>query len=355
MYTIKAERAHGKEREYRKLSSCHPDLNTSFSRQKLSCSQTGKVFRFLKEITWKLCAKNGDISVQFSVLELLQKLKLCLHHRRVKVLRDGIRIVGSVATSLLESAPMDEISVNDLDINVYLDPEVTNDAIYFQILQAEEEALQSIIEEQTGQLLSLKEIFDNFFVEMVMVNQPDSKERWSLLSIGMHNTIDIKFVQHSLRSYAFSVDSVEIILSPFLTRSPNQSQDVFFESLYGNAVQSLRHINMQLIKAKQPEKIRRGIFRFCLELAKGRRCETEEEHKRLQAAFIATFLEEFYTLPDHGMKEFKAYLQKFLSKHLHQALPILTKLYYTLTSSLDNRAQLYLTPISELYQKMTPK
>jgi len=190
-----------------------------------------------------------------------------------------------------------------------------------------------------------------FFVEMKMII--DNQERWSLLSIGAQNSIDIKFVQQCQRSYAFSVDSAEIVISPLLSKSLHQCQDIFFESLYGNAPLVLRHINSKYLKAKQPERIRRGIFRFCLELAKGRTCETEEEHKKMQSVFTSTFLEEFQLLPKCGVEEFHLYLEKFLSKHRAQALETLLKLFYILTESSDHRAQPYLEIIQSFYQKLS--
>jgi len=141
---------------------CHPELEPTISRSKLTFEQTGKVFKILDETNWELTTKNKDLTIHFSVRELLQKMKFSLQKRRVRVLRDGVRIVGSVATNILSNSICSS-TYNDLDINVYLDPKVTSDCLYFHILQAEEEALQKIIEEQTGQLLSLKEIFDMFF------------------------------------------------------------------------------------------------------------------------------------------------------------------------------------------------
>jgi len=173
-----------------------------------------------------------------------------------------------------------------------------------------------------------------------------TQESWSLITIGNkgNQTIDIKFIYKSKRSYVFSSDSFEVILDPlFIHRNnPKKSiEPILVESLSGDYQLALQHLKESVISTVNPEEIRRGIFRYCYELAKGKTPVTEEHGVLLETVFVDALIAEEYM-------NFDDVLGKFLQKHSSNGLLFLDKLSITLQRSAKGRnIEKYLQPINK--------
>jgi len=343
---------------------CHPKLNQNLSRAKMTNDQRDLLTRIMKA-NFEILSKNEKFRVDLNLNDFLYKLQYNIRKRGVKILFDGVRLIGSTASLILLEEDHTDIwqAINDIDICIYLDqPKEENaDSFFFYLLQAQEETIQQILKQQfEDEHFTLKQVFEQFFVEMMKVE--DESEKWSLLSIGSQFKLDIKFIVETKRKYAFSIDSIEIVLHPYLDQQFRmhhaeegdmtnlELRDVYYESTYGNAAEALYHLHANIIKTQEPSQIRRGLFRFCLELAKGRHCETEVEFKQLQQEFGKAFFVDFSSTSDDN---FQNCLEKFLQKHKRHAAGILTQMYYVINSMDTQESRVsYVMTIALQYLKM---
>jgi len=65
-------------------------------------------------------------------------------------------------------------------------------------------------------------------------------------------------------------------------------------SAFGDYEVAVNHLRRNEIVTKNPEKIYRGIFRYVLEKAKGRKCVNEKKKKGMEMIFIKQFQNEFF-------------------------------------------------------------
>lgn len=314
-----------------------------YARNKLNtCSGALKKLAHLMEIQFEIADKNHQQVILVSLGGLLKRLNWILSSSGIKVKSEGIRLAGSAASAIICPDLQlfnedEELEVSDIDINIYVETSRDPTASFFKILQCEEECVASLVEEQTGQLYSLRNICDMFFLEMLKVDTRD--EAWSLISIGNGSTnIDIKIIQKTKRCYVFSVDSFEIILDPALS-VPNfdkSQDDIYFESMYaltnGDLSCALNNLKNGTLKTRRPEEIKRGIFRLCLELSKGREFDTVEDEQRFTKVVLQQFYEDF----SQNLELFRITLEKFLKKHesysslfLHHMYDIILKSDFT--------------------------
>jgi len=290
------------------------------SSQKL-CKPQFLRFSRLIEQEFLITDKTDSVMVKLSLEQLLKHLSELLVSQNIQVEKDGIRLVGSAATSVISAGVTyddQEEVINDVDINIYIEQSFS----FFQILQIEEECLGHFVKDQTGHNLSPRLVCDNYFKEMIRVNTKE--ESWSLITIGSQDTnIDIRFIEKTKRSYAFSTDSFSIILNPILT-CPNVSScpQIIYESDYGDITEVLSHLKLKKLKIKKPEEVRRGMFRTCLELSKGRTFESEAEETMVCNTFCQALFEEFPT-----KEVFEQTLKKFIVKHRSNVSQFLTHLY----------------------------
>lgn len=265
--------------------------------------------------TYEIVSKDGDLTIHVTPKELIQHLQLCcqqlLHY-------NGIRLGGSGATSVL--AKQLESNFNDLDFTLYL----VHKPNFDELLQIEEQVLGYFIERECQVILSPREIYERFFLDSVKVQScpmMDSRQResWSLITLGKQGckTIDIRFVYRSKRSYVFSTDSFEIILDSLLS-SNNPKKKILVESLYGNYEEAMFHLQSGILCTNQPGQVRRGILRYCYELAKGR-MPKPEHRARLEETFVQAFLAEKHIC-------FEDILTKFLQRHSSNSLAFIQNL-----------------------------
>jgi hypothetical protein len=315
------------------------------------CKPQWLCFVRLMEQKFLISDKSETIFVELTLEGLLKRLKQYLENSCCPFVPNGFRLVGSAASSVISAGVITDDSeeiINDVDINIYID-----NFSFFQILQCEEDCLGSFIEEQTGQMLSLRNVCDNFFREMIRVNT--NEESWSLISIGNKQTnLDIRFIEKTKRSYAFSTDSFTIALDPILNSpSVQQSPNIMFESDYGNLNEAISHLKKKILKIKNPQEVRRGIFRVCLELSKGRRFDCFEEEQFVCSTFCQALYEEFQTTD-----AFQQALRKFLSKHQTNNGEFLNHLYRILANNAiqfqQSNHQIFLNCILDFSQEYLP-
>jgi len=314
----------------------------------LTSHQTDAVSSLIDQ-PFEIVSKNNSISFTISSRELLERLYKHMKSKRMCHLlaRNGIRLVGSGAACILQEADAfgfdPQTCVNDLDFSIYVSDEVK----FHEILQLEEEVIAEIIaEQQQGRFLSLRDVYDLFFLDSLKVNVETPRESWSLITIGKKGskTIDIKFVQASKRSFAFSVDSFEIVLDNLFFPRSNAGDGLLVESLYGRYEEAVEHLRSNTLSTIHPEEIRRGIFRYCYELSKGRKPKTDDDRITLDRVFTNAFFAET-NMP------FEDVLSKFLLKHNSNGISFLLELHRMFTqcdSCHQEEAKKYVTVVEKL-------
>jgi len=395
-----------------------------------------------------------DNTKEFTVipLELIFKLKNMLRSYGINPIKDGIRFVGS-GTAYVLSDPTNGPSqeVNDLDFCIYINHDTRNGTRFLEILQIEETILADMIYDSLRENLTLREVYDLFFLDSVKVDTANPKECWSLVTIGQkgQKTIDIRVVYHSSRSWVFSADSFEIVMDKMFRRKPqkqtsapvslppapttseqpkehkefkeqlliqpeeasndqtqttpdNQAsskttskpvvvnqwlnppsifpqktraaskskpegpasprheyahsisnvpppseddEDILVESLYGDYKEALDHLHKNLLCTKEPQDIRKGMLRYCYELAKGR-VPKPEDREMLDKVFLDSFLKEKQT-------NFEDVLSKFLLKHSVSAEEFLKELRALIDKSSKEDMEGYVAVIDKLQHKYT--
>jgi len=383
--TLEPPKAERVRRSQPKEPSPHPEIyDLEAARGRLTRAQTSRLKSLLDE-EYNIVSKDGMIRATISPLKLIEKLILRLAEKNIHCLPTGIRLVGSgAAHALMESdvsangrtssqtrngemgfyngAGPVEHPINDIDFCFYV-PETVK---FLEILQIEEKVICDLIEESAGQTFNMIEVYNKFFLDSVKVEveAEESKESWSLITIGEQGlrTIDIKFVIKSRRSWVFSADSFEIVLDALFSqvisrsngkgkgKSPrkvvtNTEEDteegvVIVESLYADYAEALDHLRNKRLYTKRPQEIRRGIFRYCHELAKGKTPASEEERTKLDKIFVESFLLETNS-------DFEGVLKKFLMKHTSSSLSCLDQLHAIFQrSGIYNKTEDYLNIIA---------
>ena len=304
----------------------HPKL-TEKARGKLTDSMKEKLNNLLND-TYFVQSKDNKITLQITMKDFLKRLKDKMPYRHIYSTRDGFRLVGSAASLIVDDKSFSKKDINDLDFSIYFQ----EGPKFIEILQLEEEVLAEIVREQTGQELSPKDVFDRFLLGCIKIETNSApKEAWNLITFGKPDgpTIDIKFIFQTRRCYVFSTDSFEIILDPLFSKK--MGHNISAESLYGNYSEAINHLKKGKLCADRPQEVRRGIFRYCYELSKGRTPLSEDEQHKLDSAFAGSFYE------DRDMRvNFKDILHKFLLKHRQHAVNCLAEIKTLLTNYAPN-------------------
>jgi len=294
----------------------HPELQED-SRGRLSRVQVRAVNTLLDE-PYQIVSKDGQLTISITSKNFLYRIRKQLRDRKIIYFPDGHRLVGSGAAAVLLGI---NHGLNDLDFSIY----VRDTSRFHEILELEEIVLSEFIYEQTNRSFTPREVYDLFFLDSLKVET--CQEVWSLVTIGKkgHKTIDIKFVAKSKRSFAFSVDSFEIALDPFYFKDFALPETLMVESLSGHFENALMDLREEFICTQNPEEIRRGLFRYTYELAKGRKPKSELDKDRFEEIFVDAFLVE-----SHHMN-FDDVLSKFILKHSSYAEKFLKELYSVLS------------------------
>jgi hypothetical protein len=220
--------------------------------------------------------------------------------------------------------------MNDLDFSFY----IADGSRFLDILEIEEDVLVELLT-KSNVVMSWRDVYDNFFLDSVKVENQSGgapKESWSLITIGKKGsqTIDIKFVFKSKRSYVFSADSFEVVLDPLFQTNQRKDDQIQVESMFGDYGEALAHLKRNILCTVQPEEIRRGIFRYCLELAKGKKPSSEKDRSELDQVFTAALIGEEHM-------NFEDVLAKFLLKHSSNASAFLEQFLATLQRSANDK------------------
>eukprot|EP01117_Protostelium_nocturnum_P013007 TRINITY_DN4826_c0_g1_i1.p2 TRINITY_DN4826_c0_g1~~TRINITY_DN4826_c0_g1_i1.p2 ORF type:complete len:701 (+),score=316.42 TRINITY_DN4826_c0_g1_i1:765-2867(+) len=353
--------------------SPHPEIfDLEGARGTLSGEQISRLKLLLDE-ECNIVSKDKTLKIaSVTPFKLISKLISRLAMSEIFVLDAGIRLVGSGAAHVLVEpqssidVPKEDLKggvpppfiesshlINDIDFCFYI-PEGTE---FYKILQIQEHVIIEFLEEtQNPRKYSLRDIYTQFFLDSVKVESESPREGWSLITIGEQGqrTIDIKFVIKSKRSWVFSADSFEIILDPFFQKvvtcyksvikynrrtqwmealreaasfyksaeeSVSNEEIIKVESLYADYIEAFEHLKNKQLYTKRPEEIRRGIFRYCHELAKGK-SPNDSERTKLDKIFVDSFLGE--KTPNF---DFEEVLKKFLVKHISSSLLCLIQLH----------------------------
>jgi len=194
-----------------------------------------------------------------------------------------------------------------------------------------------LLKQKLNKHVSAHECYNMFFKESIYVD--NDKEKWSLISIGSDKlTVDVKVVYKCSRPYAFSVDSFEIVIDDFLE---GKCGLVEVRSNYGDFKEAVEDLEGKKLRTKNPGDIYHGLFRYCLELARGNR----PENCLYDLVFTAHFYEEFRGV---GAEYFGKVLGKFVGKHKRHWFCILTAMHYLLSLYDNEKTKEFLPVIVQL-------
>jgi hypothetical protein len=235
-----------------------------------------------------LISKTSTLRLVVSLWELLSAFKNAFDLSGITLQMGGIRLIGSTAAALIleqESNQTTSCDLNDLDIVFRLQCYDN----FTEILQTQEEALCALIREKLNIFITPYECYSMFFNASFCID--NDSDQWSLICLGSSAlTVDIKTVHQCSRPYAFSIDSFEIELDDLLaTPTPSTMVKAKVHSNYPNFSEALHHLKNRIIQSYDIGSIHHGLFRYCLELARGNHCD----NLLYEVVLITRFWEEF--------------------------------------------------------------
>jgi hypothetical protein len=326
---------------------------TVFAASGLAKSRTLSYTRSLENILYRnitLTSKTNSLRLIVSVLELLFAFKNAFKRYGIPILESGIHLIGSTATAIIleqenvgngtagasGSAGMPNLNpdvINDLDFVFKLQ----NAEKFSDILQIQEFALCSLLKTKRNIVISPYDCYTMFFHSAFCMDH--NEDKWSLISLGSpETTVDIKVVYSCSRMYAFSIDSFEIELDALLNSAKKITQrkykqpvrldssvPVKVHSNYPNFEEALFHLRHRLIMTDNFANIHHGLFRYCLELARGYR---PLDPNLGEWDLVKHFWEEFGQV---DVSVVTKSLAKFVAKHRKHWFCILTQMHYVIS------------------------
>ncbi|KAF7636209.1 hypothetical protein Mgra_00004468 [Meloidogyne graminicola] len=251
-----------------------------------------------------------------------------------KKLRDSglpllhVKLNGGAASFVFANS--DSFPYSDIDLIFPIALERDQD--FERVREAVFDALLQMMPSSTTNksVITSETLRDVYIRKMVKVTDND---RWSLFSL--HNDygrcIELKFVERMRRAFEFSVDSFQITLDP-LIENPNEDKPVIrAESMYGDFMQALFHLNKRLIDTRNPEEIRGGgLLKYCHLLTRGftATANCRDMEKYMCSRFFIDF-------PDINVQELKLlnYLQNHFGNEDDLKLDYLHKLFCVIRDS----------------------
>uniref|UniRef100_A0A1I8BCV8 polynucleotide adenylyltransferase n=1 Tax=Meloidogyne hapla TaxID=6305 RepID=A0A1I8BCV8_MELHA len=217
-----------------------------------------------------------------------------------------VKLNGGAASFVF--AQSDSFPYSDIDLIFPIALE--RDSDFERVREAVFDALLQMMPSSTTNKSAItpETLRDVYIRKMVKVTDSD---RWSLFSL--HNDygrcIELKFVERMRRAFEFSVDSFQITLDP-LIENPNENRPVIrAESMYGDFMQSLFHLNKRLIDTRNPEEIRGGgLLKYCHLLTRG--FSATSNCRDMEKYMCSRF---FIDFPDINVQEMK--LLNYLQNH----------------------------------------
>lgn len=255
-----------------------------------------------------------DQEVQIHGRENFPTLEIPLHtlilNVRRKLREHGlplkhVKLNGGAASFVF--AQSDSFAYSDVDLIFPLD--LTEDQDFERVREAVFDALLEMMPSSANKAAITAECLRDVYIrKMVKVTDGD---RWSLFSL--HNDygrcIELKFVERMRRNFEFSVDSFQITLDPLIDQPNEHRPIVRAESMYGDFMQALYHLNKRLIDTRNPEEIRGGgLLKYCHLLTRGfsATANCRDMEKYMCSRFFIDF-------PDISVQEMK--LLNYLQNH----------------------------------------
>eukprot|EP01124_Arcella_intermedia_P031144 TRINITY_DN6961_c0_g1_i1.p1 TRINITY_DN6961_c0_g1~~TRINITY_DN6961_c0_g1_i1.p1 ORF type:complete len:501 (-),score=99.10 TRINITY_DN6961_c0_g1_i1:194-1696(-) len=282
----------------------------------------------------KISDREEEMSFECTFKEILMEMKAMFQYHEIELSAEfGMVLVGSGASSLLTS----NVPMNDCDFVVHLKDNVN----LCDVLVSFEGVICNLLGQKRGIEISCLECYRVFFRESFMLDT--DTEKWSLVSFGSEGfSIDIKFIYKSKRTYAFSLDSFEIDMDQIISFKKKIPEFVKVRSAFGSYQTAINDLRAKKINTHNPGEIYHGLFRYCLEYAKGNRADI---HVIYEIIFMEKFYEEFERR-EKGF--FSVTLAKFLNKHKSHWFCILTKMHEMVYGSENERREEFLRDIENL-------
>lgn len=304
-----------------------PKTETLFPEEFIATRSLCKT-RLLTEILNRrvlLVSKTNELKLSVTLLEMLCAFRNAFVYSGIALASGGIKLIGSTASAVVldQECGCREKSIpdtNDMDFVFHLQ----NPVNFADILRTQEYAVCALLREKCNVYISAFESYSMFFNAAFCID--NDMDKWSLISLGSEETtVDIKTVYSLSRSYAFTLDSFEIELDGILDNQKHHSWvDVKVHSNYHNFTEALYHLHNRIIYTENIGNMHHGLFRYCLEIARGNRCDS----LLYEVVLIARFWEEFGNM---DKKRFVTILSNFLAKHKKNWFCILTQMHYIIS------------------------
>lgn len=239
----------------------------------------------------------------------------------------NVKLNGGAASFVF--AQSDSFPYSDVDLIFPMD--LQEDQDFDRVRNAVFDALLEMMPSSTNKsAITADTLRDVYIRKMVKVADGD---RWSLFSL--HNDygrcIELKFVERMRRQFEFSVDSFQITLDSLIDQPNEQRPNIRAESMYGDFMQSLYHLNKRLIDTRSPEEIRGGgLLKYCHLLTRGfsATANCRDMEKYMCSRFFIDF-------PDINVQEMKLlnYLQNHFGNEDELKFEYLHKLFCVIRDS----------------------
>lgn len=255
------------------------------------------------------------------------QLKELTNAVREKLKEDGIhirdiRLNGGAASYVVAAENHQTYTDLDLIFGVELSNAKDLEKIKAGVLDCLLQWLPDGVSKDRMSSCMLKEAYVKKLVKVLPnSSSKDNGDMWSLISLNNNKgkNVELKFVNRMKRQFEFSVDSFQIVLDSLLvfydfaevSMSENFYPTVVAESIFGDYVQALYHLQCKLIATRNPEEIRGGgLLKYCTLLARGYAPSNAEEMKSLERYMCSRF---FIDFPDVGAQKQK--LESYATTH----------------------------------------
>ncbi|XP_069491866.1 terminal nucleotidyltransferase 5C [Ambystoma mexicanum] len=279
----------------------------------LGWEQVSRLNDFLTEVV-PVHGRGNFPTLEITLKDIVQMVRCRLEEKGLKV--SDVRLNGSAASHVLVKD--NGLGYKDLDLifKVDLPTEAEFHLVRDVVLGSLLNFLPEGVNKEKISPMTLKEAYVQKLVKVCT-----DTDRWSLISLSNKDgrNIELKFVDSIRRQFEFSVDSFQIILDSLLfyySCSENPMSEHFHptvigESVYGDFVAALDHLQNKLIATKNPEAIRGGgLMKYSNLLVRDFKPVDKDEIKMLERYMCSRFFIDFSDILDQQRK-----LETYLRNH----------------------------------------
>lgn len=285
----------------KRMSSSDKSSLTHNSMAELTNRQVNRLRSVLKQEV-EIHGKENFPTLRISLHQLILHVRRKIREANLNLMH--VKMNGGAASYVL--CKSDDFVYSDIDL--IFPVRLTNEQDFEKIRVIILQSLLELMPESTNQLMNFDILKDVYIRKMIKVTDQD---RWSLFCLHNHfgRCIEFKFVDRMRRPFEFSVDSFQITLDHLLDNLNKPNPVIQAESMFGDFIQALIHLNNHQIDTRSPEEIRGGgLLKYCFFLARG--YHATQNCRGLEKYMCSRFFIDFSDINEQELK-----LHGFLENH----------------------------------------